>query len=228
MNSTLALSVATAGIKATSTKTPSKRRTIDSKLAEPREALDREAVDSAVDDEHGAVDGEHDVVGGHVATAVGSTGAEQDDHLDQLRQREVHARGSGPLCHQEIHIADPRSKGSPVVAGELGTPVVEATGGRVGGADLGHGQGHAAVEGGHDEPPERHGHRPAVAEPRAVRRRHTGHHGDDGEGEGELLLTRGRASALACSRAAAAEFYLDRHRRPDRRARPPRRSERAP
>ena len=101
-------------------------------------------------------------------------------------EREVHERRTIHNTYTYSPASDPRSKGSPVVAGELGTPVVEATGGRVGGADLGHGQGHAAVEGGHDEPPERHGHRPAVAEPRAVRRRHTGHHGDDGEGEGEV------------------------------------------
>jgi hypothetical protein len=43
------------------------------------------------------VDGQDDVLGGHVAAAVGSTGAEQDDHLDELRQREVRARGGSPL-----------------------------------------------------------------------------------------------------------------------------------
>jgi hypothetical protein len=43
------------------------------------------------------VDGQNHVLGGRVAAAVGSTGAEQDDHLDELRQREVRARGSSPL-----------------------------------------------------------------------------------------------------------------------------------
>jgi len=54
--------------------------------------VDGEAVDEAVQDEDDAVDGDQDVLGGHVATAVGSPGAEQDDHLDKLSQREVDAR----------------------------------------------------------------------------------------------------------------------------------------
>ena len=59
--------------------------------------MDGEAVDEAVQDEDDAVDGEQDVLGGHVATAVGSPGAQQDHHLDQLRQREVHAHRASPL-----------------------------------------------------------------------------------------------------------------------------------
>lgn len=69
-----------------------------SKLAKPCEPVDREAVDEAVKDQDGAIDGQHDVLGGHVAAAIGSAGAEQDDHLDELRQGEIHARGASPLC----------------------------------------------------------------------------------------------------------------------------------
>ena len=47
---------------------------------------------------------------------------------------------------------DPGSEGRPVLAGELGAPVVEAAGGRVGRADLRHGQRDAAVERRDDEP----------------------------------------------------------------------------
>ena len=50
----------------------------------------------------------------------------------------------------------------------------------------GHGQGDAAVEQGHREPPERHGHRAAVAQARVVCYRHAHHHGDDREGQGEV------------------------------------------
>ena len=68
-----------------------------SELAEPGEPVDGQAVDEAVHDEDGGVDGQHDVLGGQVAAAVGPAGAQQDDHLDQLRQREVHARRARPL-----------------------------------------------------------------------------------------------------------------------------------
>jgi hypothetical protein len=94
------------------------------------------------------------------------------------------------VCEEEeegtIPSGDPGGKWSPFVAGELGAPVVEAARGRVGGADLRHGQRHAAVEGRHDEPAQRHGRRPAVAQPGVVGRRHARQHGDDGEGEGEV------------------------------------------
>lgn len=59
--------------------------------------MDREAIDEPVQDEDGTVDGEHDVFGGQITAAVGSPGGEQDDDLDELRQREVHARGASPL-----------------------------------------------------------------------------------------------------------------------------------
>ena len=83
-----------------------------------------------------------------------------------------------------VPAGDPGCKRRPVLAGELGAPVVEPAGGRVGGADLGHGQRHTAIERRHDQPPERHGHRPAVAQPGVVCRRDAHQHGDDGEGEG--------------------------------------------
>ena len=69
----------------------------DSELAQPGQALDGEAVDETVHDQDGGVNCEQDVLGGHVATAVGSPGAQQDHHLDQLRQREVHAHRASPL-----------------------------------------------------------------------------------------------------------------------------------
>jgi len=90
------------------------------------------------------------------------------------------------ISEQSAPSSDPGSEWSPFLAGELGAPVVEATGGRVGGADLRHGQGHAAVEHGHREPPERHGHRAAVAQARVVCYRHAHHHGDDRKGQGEV------------------------------------------
>ena len=68
-----------------------------SDVANPCQALDREAVHEPVDDQDGTIDGQQDVLGRHVAAAVAAPGAKQDDHLDQLRQREVHARGTGPL-----------------------------------------------------------------------------------------------------------------------------------
>jgi len=85
-----------------------------------------------------------------------------------------------------IPSGDPGGKRSPVLAGELGAPVVEAAGGRVRRADLRHGQRDAAVEERHDEPAQRHGRRPAVAQAGVVGRRHAGQHGDHGEGEGEV------------------------------------------
>jgi len=64
--------------------------------------VDGEAVDEAVQDEDDAVDGDQDVLGGHVATAVGSPGAEQDDHLDKLSQREVDAHRTCPLLIDQV------------------------------------------------------------------------------------------------------------------------------
>ena len=91
---------------------------------------------------------------------------------------------------------DPGSEGRPVLAGELGAPVVEPAGGRVGRADLRHGQGHAAVERRDDEPAQRHGRRAAVAQAGVVRRGDARQHGDDGEGEGEV----GEEATTTCSR----------------------------
>ena len=90
------------------------------------------------------------------------------------------------MYNYNVPSSEPGCKGSPFLAGELGAPVVEPTGGRVRRADLRHGQRHAAVEERHDEPAQRHGRRPAVAQPGVVRRRHARQHGDDGEGEGEV------------------------------------------
>ena len=91
---------------------------------------------------------------------------------------------------------DPGSEGRPVLAGELGAPVVEAAGGRVGRADLRHGQRDAAVERRDDEPAQRHGRRAAVAQAGVVRRGDARQHGDDGEGEGEV----GEEATTTCSR----------------------------
>ena len=90
------------------------------------------------------------------------------------------------MYNYNVPSSEPGCKGSPFLAGELGAPVVEAAGGRVGGADLRHGQRHATVEERHDEPAQRHGRRPAVAQPGVVGRRHARQHGDHGEGEGEV------------------------------------------
>jgi len=92
--------------------------------------------------------------------------------------------------------SEPGCKGSPVLAGELGAPVVEPAGGRVRRADLRHGQRHAAVEDGDEQPPQRHGHRAAVAQPGVVGDRHAHEHGDDWERQGEV----GKNAASACSR----------------------------
>lgn len=81
---------------------------------------------------------------------------------------------------------DPGGEGRPTLAGEAGAPVVEATGGGEGGADLGHGEADGHGEGAGDEPAERHGGRPAEAEPRVVQRRDPRQHRDDGEREGEV------------------------------------------
>ena len=82
--------------------------------------------------------------------------------------------------------SEPGCKGSPVLAGELGAPVVEAAGGWVRRADLRHGQRHAAIERGDEEPPQRHGHRAAVAQAGVVGDGHAHEHGDDGERQGEV------------------------------------------
>ena len=59
--------------------------------------MDGEAIDEAMQDEDEAIDRQDDVLGCHVAAAVGAAGSQQDDHLDELRQREVHAGGRRPL-----------------------------------------------------------------------------------------------------------------------------------
>ena len=81
---------------------------------------------------------------------------------------------------------DPGGKWSPFLAGEFGAPVVEAAGGRVRRADLRHGQRHAAVEGGDEQPPQRHGHGAAVAQAGVVGDGHAHEHGNDGERQGEV------------------------------------------
>ena len=90
------------------------------------------------------------------------------------------------ISEQSAPSSDPGSEWSPFLAGELGAPVVEPAGGRVGRADLRHGQRDAAVERRDDEPAQRHGRRAAVAQAGVVRRGDARQHGDDGEGEGEV------------------------------------------
>jgi len=72
------------------------------------------------------------------------------------------------------------------VAGESGAPVVQATGGGEGGADLGHGEADGHGEGAREEPAERHGGGPAEGEAGVVERGDPRQHGDDGEGDGEV------------------------------------------
>ena len=48
-------------------------------------------------EQDGGVEGDHHVLGRQVAAAVLAAGGKQDDHLDQLRQGVVHARGHRPL-----------------------------------------------------------------------------------------------------------------------------------
>jgi len=64
--------------------------------------LDREAVDQPVYDKDGTIDGQYHILGCHVAATIQSPGAKQDDHLHKLRQGEVDARGSSPLCDSLI------------------------------------------------------------------------------------------------------------------------------
>ncbi|BAS76195.1 Os01g0945650 [Oryza sativa Japonica Group] len=104
MNSGLTLSLATAGIKIVSTNSTCNVPE-SSKLAKPGEPSYGKAVDEAVQDEDGRVDGQHDVLGRHVAAAVGASRGKQDDHLEKLRQREIHARRASPLedqAHQPV------------------------------------------------------------------------------------------------------------------------------
>ena len=72
------------------------------------------------------------------------------------------------------------------MAGESGAPVVEATGGGEGGADLGHGESDGHGEGAGEEPAERHGGGTAEGEAGVVERGDPRQHGDDGEGDGEV------------------------------------------
>ena len=90
------------------------------------------------------------------------------------------------MYNYNVPSSEPGCKGSPFLAGELGAPVVEPTGGRVRRADLRHGQRHAAVEGGDEQPPQRHGHGAAVAQAGVVGDGHAHEHGNDGERQGEV------------------------------------------
>ena len=91
-----------------------------SDVAKPCQALDWEAVDEPVNDQDGTIDGEHDVLGRHVAAAVAPPGGKQDDHLDELRQREVHARGTSPLRDNSFnHVVAVKEMDINVVAVQL-------------------------------------------------------------------------------------------------------------
>lgn len=81
---------------------------------------------------------------------------------------------------------DPGGEGRPPVAREARAPVVEASGGGEGGADLGHGEADRHGEGAGDEPAEGHGGRPSEVEAGVVQRGDPRQHRDDGEGEGEV------------------------------------------
>lgn len=69
---------------------------------------------------------------------------------------------------------------------EPGAPEVEAAGGGVGGADLGHGEAHGRGEGAGDGPAVHHRRRPAELEARPEQRRHSRYHRHDGEAHGEV------------------------------------------
>ena len=59
---------------------------VSAKVAEPGQAVDWEVVDQPMQEQNETIDGQHDILGGQVAAAVGPAGAKQDDHLDKLRQ----------------------------------------------------------------------------------------------------------------------------------------------
>ena len=75
---------------------------------------------------------------------------------------------------------EPGGEGPPAAVGaEPGAPEVEAAGGGVGGADLGHGQPDGEGEGAGHGPPVDHRRRPAELEARPEQRRHARHHRHD-------------------------------------------------
>lgn len=82
---------------------------------------------------------------------------------------------------------EPGGEGPPASLGaEPGAPEVEAAGGRVGGADLGHGQAHDDGEGAGNGPAVHHGGRPTELEARPEQRRDPRHHRHDREGHREV------------------------------------------
>ena len=82
---------------------------------------------------------------------------------------------------------EPCGEGAPgAVGAEPGAPEVEAAGGGVGGADLGHGEAHGEGEGAGDGPAVHHGDGPAELEARPEQRRHARHHRHDREAHREV------------------------------------------
>ena len=76
-------------------------------LPEEGEHGDGEAVDDGVAEQDRGVEGDHHVLGRQVPAAVLAAGAQQDDHLDQLRQGVVHAGGHRPLHrHTGFRVSD--------------------------------------------------------------------------------------------------------------------------
>lgn len=72
------------------------------------------------------------------------------------------------------------------MAAEPGAPEVEATGGRVGGADLGHGEADDERHGAGDGPAVHHRRRPAELQPRPEQRRDPRQHRHDRERHREV------------------------------------------
>ncbi len=90
-----------------------------------------EAVEEPMGDEHAGVDGQYPAGG------VGEVRRQVQEDGEEGGEPEVDAGGDGDLA-QQVEPAREPAPGGGVVLGQLGRPVVEAAGGRVGRCDLGH------------------------------------------------------------------------------------------
>ena len=138
-----------------------------------------EAVQDAVHDEDGGVHDQDVARRGLVPLG------EVQEHGEEGGEAEVDAGGDGDLAEQVEPTGEP-APGARVVLRQLGRPVVEAAGGRVGRGDLRHAQ---ADDGGHDpddDPAPHDVDGPAVGHAEVVERQAAGQDRDDGEGHGEV------------------------------------------